>query len=80
MSQKVRSIKPKASRANPVDKTAITLRLDDDLYQIVHLVAGEHRKSLNEAAQYIIADWWDRKTEGQRERYEQFLGRSLRRR
>ena len=78
MSQIVRS-KPRTTATKATEKTAITLRLDEDLHQIVHLVAGERRQSLNEAAQYIISDWWERKPERDRERYEQFLGRPLRR-
>lgn len=70
--------KPRASRSEPTAKTAITLRLEDDLYQIVHLIAAERQESLNEAVQYMLSDWWEKKSD--RGRYEQFLGRPLRRR
>lgn len=75
MSRKVRS-RNRGEEATD-EKTAITVRLGDDLYQIVKLIAVERDESLNQAAQHIIAEWWKAKPERERSRYEEFLNRRL---
>ena len=75
MSRKVR-LRNRSEEATD-EKTAITVRLGDDLYQIVKLIAVERNESLNQTAQLIIAEWWKAKPERERVRYEEFLGRKL---
>jgi len=76
MSDKVRS--KKREKATDLEKQAMTIRLDDDLYKLTHAIAGERQESFNEAIHYILDDWWRRKSD--RARYETFTGVTLRRR
>ena len=57
---------------------AITIRIDEDLARVVHLVAGERQASFNDAIQFIVRDWWEHLPD--RERYDAFLSRPPKRR
>jgi hypothetical protein len=70
MSDKVRSQARRAKGGNEELK-AITIRIERDLYEIVHLVAGERQASFNDAIRFILGDWWEKKAD--RARYETFL-------
>lgn len=50
---------------------AITIRIEGELFEVVHLVAGEQKASFNDAIRFILKDWWRDKPD--RARYEAFL-------